>query len=300
MIIRKSALMLSALVTLACASISHAGSLTASLNSMSNGGVSPYTSNLTTMFHANNGTWVTNNNTIAGKINWTNVQVPGVADPAHGFTPTAWTPSDIGAGYFATGQNFYSFCIEGTQNVWTPGTSNWNVVDLATAPQPHNQYINPVIGAGMGTQKASWLTEYWSKNIGSVVDNASAAGFQLGVWGIVYNATGLAYFQSATNKLFDSSVSSNNFLLVNPGNDAALTKASAFLKKVDGTAPAQQYSLFGLTDGYYQDQVVGFVNVSTPGNEPTAVPLPAALPAGLAMLVSMFVIRKMKRSSKLD
>lgn len=295
----KKALLFSGLISLVCISVAQAGSVQASLDSLANGAVKPYTSNLTTRFMDNTGNWEVYNNTLAGKINWTNVKVPGNLG-------VSWIPSDPGYGYFQTGQNFYTFCIEGTQNVWVPGTAQWTSVALGSAPQGSN--IATALASGMGAAKAGWLTEFWNQNIGAVLDtnqttaqaNAHAAGFQLGVWGIVYNATSLNYFQSGNQDKFDSVVATNYFRIDKaPANDPAINAANAMLTNVTGGNYGQNYTLVGLSNGFFQDQVVGFPVTAGP-NEIPAVPLPAAFPAGLAMLGGLAALRGWKRRSRLD
>jgi len=280
----------------------YAGSLTASLNSVGGGGVGPYTSNLDVRFSTSSGGWDTYNNALIGQLNWTNVKVPGSEN-------IAFTPSDAGYGFFQTGQNFSSWCIEGTQNVYAPGTANFVTTTLANGSRPDNVAANIV--NGLGAQRASWITEFYNKNIGSVTDNASAAGFQMGIWAIIYDAnatTGdMSYFAlSNTNKF--TSISSNHFQVLDAslsyhngvlsGTDAGLLWAAKMLANVTGGAYTQNYSLVALTDNTYQDQIVAVpAPVATP-NAPT-VPLPAALPGGVMLLGGM-VARKIARRRKND
>jgi len=286
MVTRKYGIALATVVVLSCVSAVHAGAVTATLGTLNSGAVDPYTSNLSTSFRNSDGSWTNYSNTIAGEMNWTNVVVT-----------QAFAPTDPGAGVFATGQNFSTFCIEGTQNVGVPGTANWTAVNVGSAPQPNNVAAG-LIG-GMGSTKAAWLTEYWNKNIGSVVDDNSAAGFQLGVWAIVYNATSLGFFNASDLNKFTSG-NGNNFVVQGSdgtlsyhnntisGNDGAVVDAAKFLANVNGNLGTQNYALVALSDSYYQDQIVGYPVVNSGA---TAVPLPAALPAGAAMLVSLGALR---------
>lgn len=279
------------------ASSAWAGSLTADLKSIDGGGLGPYTSNLNVQFTTSNGQWERYDASLVGRINWTNVRVPGDLN-------IPFTPSDPGYGFFQTGSNFFSFCIEGTQNVYAPGTAHFVTTSLASAPGTAN--IAAGLLNGMGNQRAAWLTEFWNRNIAGVIDNATAAGFQIGIWSILYNAnptaSDMSFFDISNVNKF-SAISGNHFQVLNAslqyvngnltGSDPALVQAAKMLANVTGGQYTHLYDLVALTDPVYQDQLVA---IPAPvGQPPVVAPLPAAFPAGAALLVGLLGARTLRR-----
>lgn len=203
---------------------------------------------------------------------------------------------------------FGTYCIEGTQNVYIGETETWNdgVVNLTDAPDGPS---------GKMTQlQADQITAYWNLFIGQVNSlptsplslttskltggslqsgqtftdfsgtflnqNALASAFQLGIWEIMSDGN--------TDTSSTNFFSAGNFQAANP-SDAydkdILQQADSWLGTVFSQSDSQlkaestSYTVYALTDSAIQDQIFAVPNV---GGSP--VPLPAALPAGLAGL----------------
>ncbi|HPS55845.1 MAG TPA: hypothetical protein PLP05_09610 [Sedimentisphaerales bacterium] len=139
--------------------------------------------------------------------------------------------------------NSRAFCIE--PQLGTTTNRTYNVVDLKDAPEPQGPNGDP-----MGVERADLLRELFGRNYDSVVDNKTAAAFQLAVWEIVFDG------------------SSNNFtagnFFINSVLTDTITLASNWLAAIDGTGPMA--NLVGLSNLNYQD----FVTIYT-------VPVPGAV-----------------------
>lgn len=153
-----------------------------------------------------------------------------------------------------------AFCVEIRQDVDFGGHY---VYDLAPVAQVPNT-------SPMGATKADELSELWGRYFSIVVDNDSAAAFQLAVWEIV-NDTQL-------------DLHAGNFQTVlGPGqttDGAYVALAQGWLNSLDGTGPKQH--LVGLTNSDYQDQI-------------TTIPAPAAAWGGLALLAACIAAGIRKR-----
>jgi hypothetical protein len=267
-----------ALIIGACASTTllaaaaNAGTLTATL-----GSVNPKTTNLTVSFTVS-GTTTTRTGANVGEFNWT------IDGPSAYPSPTI-NPGDPGYGQIAPGLAFQSFCIEGTQTVSTGGAYSYTLSTLTGA-------------------NAEALTEFWGKNIGSVGSSSiNAAAFQLGIWEIMYD-----YGTDGTKNLSGPGINNYNYAAVTtsiftsgnfqvasgfitPTTDPAVSEAITMLHQVTGSYTASGFVLGTLTSGTNQDQLAAF---NPPLGTP-AVPLPAALPVGGAMLSLMGVVAGVRR-----
>jgi hypothetical protein len=163
---------------------------------------------------------------------------------------------------------FSTFCIELTQSVWLGFTNTYTVADLILAPNTRP----------MGSPKSDLLRELWGRYRDSVINETTAAAFQVAVWDIVYDG--------------DKSVVNGDFHLATPTNSIGTT-AQGWLNTLNGTGPMP--ILGAMTDPSYQDQVF-FISNSVPQDTPT-VPLPASVWGGGAILMSLVVsrIRRMAR-----
>jgi hypothetical protein len=190
--------------------------------------------------------------------------------------------SDTGA-TFSPGQSIYTYCIEQSQD--------FNIFNSYTFTTNDNLSGNPLNGPDQGAisalgalQLQSLVTDHWSQALSS---NTSAAAFQLAVWEIEYDAGG--HTGTGTDTL-DKTAHTSDYYFGNgriqaaaTGNTTgadAITLATAWLNEL---SPATSLSsALALNNPDYQDHL-------------TAVPLPAALPVGAAMLVSLLAARKLRR-----
>ena len=138
--------------TLPCAGVAMGDTVVAQFNS-----VSPHE-----LFRLSLNNGASYSAALAGRMNWTR---------------TGGTSTDAPEG------NFSTFCIELTQHVAFNQSYEFNVVTLDLAPSPGGDGV----GDGMGISKADQLSEFWGEHRSNVVDNLTAAAFQIGIWEIVYD-----------------------------------------------------------------------------------------------------------------
>lgn len=187
------------------------------------------------------------------------------------WTFDASNPANTQLDAYASG-TLTSFCIEGTQQVFLHHTTTFGniLTDLSQAPQD---------GSGsafeMGDHSVA-LQKFWDAYFAdSEASNVSTAAFQLGIWDIVYDGgTGL------TSGNFSATALSGN-----ADSAAAIAQATTWLAELPNVTPTTTYNLAVLSDPRYQDQLF----------DPVAVPVPPALPAGLALLGGLAVFAKLRR-----
>jgi hypothetical protein len=156
------------------------------------------------------------------------------------------------SGSTALGDNFTSFCIELTQDVWDGAVFTYDIGALESVPPPGVS----LAAAGNGMSKADYLRKLWALHEGQVVDGMTGAAFQTAVWDIVYDA--------------DFSLSVGNFRAT--GGATALAQnwlTDVKNSQVAYTAP----NLVALTNPEGQDQIAA-----------APAPLPSAAVGGLAVL----------------
>ena len=202
-------------------------------------------------------------------------------------------PSDPGYGTSAlnVGSVVKTFCIEGTQYINNP--TNFTLTTAANDPN-------------LGTEKAAFLTELWGRNQTTLNAGPSAtfaAAFQLAVWEIVYDgptahpstpATDDSYFSGGT---FNSFFNTGNFRIYSgQSSDSAVTTAISLLNSLTGTYTTSSFVLGALTNSSYQDQITAFNTPGVAGSP--AVPRPAALPVGGAMLGAMGLVARFRKRNR--
>jgi hypothetical protein len=246
-------------------------------------GVSPGTTDLTVQFGT---TGIAN--CYVGQLNWHN------AGPAGAITPELQSVINPSTG------NFGTYCIEGNEDVLFGQTATWadGVVSLSNAPDTANPpgalVPNP---PHFTSQQITDLTEFWNRFHDSVSSNQDAAAFQLGIWEIVSDDVSGIAADIAANPINVSNplgvFKTGTFQAMN--DDAITTQAQNWLAQVgSGTAYTNQYTLFALAGPGTQDQIFGVVGG---GATPPGVPLPAALPAGLALMGGLGVAKFWRRRS---
>jgi hypothetical protein len=248
-------------------------------------GVSPGTTDLTVSFNG-----ATISNAYVGQLNWHD------ATPPSSITPEL--QSNIHGG------NFSTYCIEGTEEVFFGQQATWadGIVTLNNAPDTLGGSLVPV--PQHFTQKQiDDLTEFWNRFHDGVSTNVQGAAFQLGVWEIVYDDVSGIAADVAANPLTSMNPTTGTELGVfgtgvfqAMGDDAITNQAEDWLAQVgSGTAYTNQYTLFALSGAGTQDQIFGAVEPN--GGTPPTVPLPGALPAGLALLSGLGIAKFWRRRS---
>ena len=250
------------------ASAARASSVSLSLPSDINQAVNPgVNGGLNVTFNGN-----TYNGAYVGQINWT---VTGSDTPA-----------------YTVGQQLSTYCIQGLQDVYTGGTYTYNIVSLNSTGLPLGGSDAGVLDSVAAMQIQGMADNYFAvagTAVGGYTANQTAAAFQMAVWEIEYDGGqgGETFPQGGSFNYF----AQGNFTASANNSDgtAAITLANSWLNNY--TAASAVTSLALVSDSA-QDQMV---YQPGGGSTPPAAPLPAAFPAGVALLSGMFGARKLKR-----
>ena len=163
------------------------------------------------------------------------------------------------SGSSALGDNFTTFCIELTQDVWDGAVFTYDIGALESVPPPGVS----LAAVGSEMSKADYLRKLWALHEYQVVDGMTGAAFQTAVWDIVYDA--------------DFSLSAGNFR----ATGGATTLAQSWLTDVKNSQVAYAVpNLVALTNPEGQDQIA------------VATPLPSAALGGLVVLGAMGLARR--------
>ena len=178
---------------------------------------------------------------------------------------------------------FSTFCIEGTQNVYITNSNSFTNVTTDLANTPVGELPT------MGATAAADITQFWNLHYAdAMASQSNAAAFQLGIWELRYD-TGSDTFDASHSDFFTTgklraTASPSTF-------GTAMTTATGWLQTFLTATPTAHYQLYALTNASAQDQLIG-----QPLSGGSPVPLPAALPAGLAMLGALGLLRKVRRN----
>jgi hypothetical protein len=202
------------------------------------------------------------------------------------------TASDT-AGYTA-GQAVSTYCIQGEQTV-TPGQAYaYTIENLGSPTVPYGGTDQAVLDSVAAAQIQGFADTYFSlaAHVDGTYDaNETAAAFQLGVWEIEYDG-------GSGGEAFTSGGSFNFFThgeveATGTTSDGigAVTLANLWLNHFTAATSVTSLALANYSN---QDQLI-YQPGGTGGGGQTSVPLPAAFPAGAALLGGLFGARKLKR-----
>jgi hypothetical protein len=227
-------------------------------------GVQPGTMDLNVQFGATSIA-----NAYVGQINW------------HSATSPDWTGNNSPLNsILGPNQTFSTFCIEGTQDVFFGTNETWSL----GVQNPSNAPVSP--SAPMGATKAAEISELWNRSYNSIgTSNELAAAFQLSVWEIVYD--GIPTLGGETAAVF------NNGAFQASGDATAINDAVSMLNAIGSGSFTDSYTVFALSDASIQDQIFAVPN----GGALPPVPLPEALPMGLALMGGIGFFRVVRRRS---
>jgi hypothetical protein len=196
---------------------------------------------------------------VAGALNW---KVTAVANSS-------------GNNPFVVNQSISTFCID----------AKHRLVD----PDKYTIAYSPTL---INSDNANVLTHFWATNISKVTGSVTAAAFQVAIWEIVYDhdSDSPPPFAYSTGDL-----SSGVFRIYGPSS--VITQADTWLKGSFMSTDVSHWHLVELDANNPicggQGQVYAYKD-NLPNN---SVPLPAALPVGLAMMLGMAMVRKISRGS---
>ena len=247
---------------------------------------------------------INSSTTYAGLYSW-KVTSPG--DTGTTFPISAYPiGSSFNAFCIQMGQNFtggstFAFDVSSINNANPQGGNDAGFIDSTAAGQIQlltDQYFGLIIPSGFEAITGAPAPHTTGPDAGKYSAASIAAAFQLSLWEIEYDG-GLGKNTAATNgpEGYPSSnyFSTGNFKASGGGNSGtdAINLATYFLDNFTvGTLGVDTaYSSKALTQGSKQDQFWGI-----PGAVPhtPTVPLPAALPAGLTLLVGLGAFRKIR------
>jgi len=230
-------------------------------------GVQPGTMDLNVQFGS-----TSISNAYVGQINW------------HSATSADWTAglnSQLNS-ILGPNQTFSTFCIEGTQDVFFGSNETWSL----GVQNPSSAPVSP--STPMGATKAAEISELWNRSYNSIgTNNELAAAFQLSVWEIVYD--GIPTLGGETAAVFNTGTFQAS------GDSTAINDALSMLNAIGSATPfTDSYTVYALSDAGIQDQIFAVPNGGTPA---PLVPLPAALPMGLALIGGMGLFRVVRHRS---
>ena len=181
--------------------------------------------------------------------------------------------SDLLSGSFTT------FCIEINQPVRIGRSHEYEVVALAAAPFPG---VGVGDGTGMGADRANDIRHLWANYYRTDFNPVEAAAFQIAIWEILYDE----------DLLLDEGTFQARHTSAKP-----VKLAQEWLNKENWTWIGVLPNLLALTSPSAQDQLFLGPTLPTPegGSAPIAVPLPASVWAGIALLTVLMVARQWRR-----
>lgn len=201
-----------------------------------------------------------------GQINWNNASV----------TPSAtYTDNQYLTQILKGGTTFFTYCIEGTENVYFGSPATWDgVVALSNAPETGSPATNQTLTAA----QINDLSTFWNANYDSIGSNNDlATAFQLGIWEIVSadDKNGIALDNGGSGFL-----TTGNFMASNGSDTVAVGEANTMLTALKTETDSNKYNLYALVAYGVQDQIIA-----------VPVPLPEALPAGLSLLGCLALVK---------
>jgi hypothetical protein len=265
---------ISCALLLACATQVHAETV-----DLTDGGVNPGLSDISVSFTGGN----PSGSVTVGEFNWT-------------------VKDNNDAPNYVKNEVVNTFCIQGGQ-IATSGS--FTVESLNSAPNP------PLGGADHGVldstaamQIQGFGNSFFSfVNAGTITYNATqynedevAAAFQLGIWEIEYDggSAGEAFPEAGNFNYFSKTNTFDTFnasAITGSQGAAAISLANLWLNNFTEANSVISLALVSNTD---QDQMIFQPGGGTPP-PPPAVPLPEALPAGLALLSGLGLVRFARR-----
>lgn len=163
-----------------------------------------------------------------------------------------------------------TYCTDLTQNVSSGGTT-YTVTPIASLPVSSGQ---PPMGS-IRAQAVYNLYAGAGATASGTSDSTTAAAFQIVLWEIVYDYSGTAASLNLTSGNLRVQTTGGSNL-----SGTLLTKINQFFALAGVAAP--QTGLMGFSSGSAQDQILPV----------TVVPIPAALPVGLAGLGLVALVRR--------
>jgi hypothetical protein len=188
--------------------------------------------------------------------------------------------------------NFSTFCIDFTQDIdFNKPPYTFQVASLDGAPSDLPVYHDPLLaGNGMGTERANAVRELWGLNHSSLDNADKVAGFQLAIWKILYEPT------ITQNPATSMDITTGNLRTTDSG--AFVNYADQYLASIVSNGHYRTdhlaTDLYALTNDRFQDQIVEFSGPPTPQREPSPVPAPKSVYAGVALMAGLGWMKRKK------
>jgi hypothetical protein len=186
------------------------------------------------------------------------------------WTQTAGTP------ILGNNGNFYTFCVELTQDIGYGGSYTYTTTSLTNVPDPAGQYGYPT----MSTAQAGDIDNLWANEIGSVTNNDAATEFQTAIWDIIYDYNSTNTYH---NNLSVGIVSSADGLSGTTFNNVVNSWVSTAVSD-ENSGDLGDTNLIALENASDQDQITAL-----------AVPLPGTFQTGFAILGIIAAFRVVRR-----
>ena len=195
---------------------------------------------------------------------------------------------------YAVGQDVGTYCIQGLQSVSAGGTYTYTVENLSSPSLPDGGTDQGDLDSVAAKQIQGLADTYFSlaaHTDGSYNADETAAAFQLAVWEIEYDGgTGKESFTPGGSYNFFT----HGLVEATGTNSEGIAAVNLANNWLNHFTAASSVSSLAFANSSSQDQFVYQLGVGGTG-QVTAVPLPAAFPAGVMLLSGLFGARKMKR-----
>jgi len=205
--------------------------------------------------------------------------------------PKAYKPLAVGSGPYAP--DFATFCVDASKNIGGGWSSAYQVTDLAKAPQIAgiDGLSTKVSSATAVAHEIEWLFYQPAYTPDFTSNSTSAAKFQLAVWDLIYENYKSGAVVTADASYMDDTVVGGVVIAKGVTTMVAEAKLHANFTEPNGG------SLYAMVSQSTQDQGL-FLSVTSGGDLPKAVPAPAAVWGGgaLLLLTGLVALRRRVRS----
>jgi hypothetical protein len=183
---------------------------------------------------------------------------------------------------FSKNEQIQTFCIDAASPLADPDTYTIN----------YSPFVD---------NNATLLSELYKAHFGDIgTDGNKAAAFQVAIWEIVYDAPNSGTYTVPSDPFNTGTFRDNNFFGWWGTSSTILNTAQSWLNDFQTKGANSNWVVYELdansAGGCYSGQSQIFAQPGTVTNIPTPpVPLPPALPAGIALLGGTAIVRKLRQ-----